>query len=81
MIEARRSTNYLIFALFAVAVGLAGFAIFYFGGGTEPPPGDGNPQLLDRSVQPEAGDGPSPAFYHHPNPPGHDADRSESGGG
>lgn len=63
MNETQRRTNVLILVLFAVAVMSAGLAIYYFGGGTEPPPGDGNPQLPDRSVEPEARDGPDPAFY------------------
>lgn len=81
MNESMRRNNVLILAVVMVAIVLAGFAIYYFGGGTEAPPGDGNPQLLDRSVEPEARDGPSPDFYRHANPPGHDADRSSAPNG
>ena len=81
MNESMRRNNVLILVMVMAAILLAGFAIYYVGGGTEAPPGDGNPQLPDRSIEPEAKDGPSPEFYHHANPPGHDAARSSAPNG
>ena len=67
MAASPRSTNFVILALFVVAVFVAGVAIFYFGGGTQEFHDASTPEELDPSVERAAPDGLGPGLKPPPS--------------